>query len=183
MAEEALRDAGEGLGFRPESRPGEKGRPVGAKGLMPNLKTMSAKDLRSEAGKSRKKIKELEVGLEQSGKAGQETPETAIMPPEMWGVFPLMIYDYMAGKYGDHWKLNETEAKLYGENLERVANRYLPAFAGNHPELTGLVLVAVSTTLPRALQTLSIQKAEAEKEQASSPGGVSISQPGDQDNG
>lgn len=163
MAEEELKTAGEDLGIKPEARPGEKGRPVGAKGLMPNLKTMSAKDLRSEAGRSRKKIKELETRFEEVGKAEQDAKDAAIMPPEMWGVFPAMIYDYLSGKYGEHWKLNETEVKLYGENLERVANRYLPDFAGNHPELTGLALVAVSTTLPRALETLSL-RAKAEQE-------------------
>ncbi|MBA7495762.1 hypothetical protein ES702_06351 [subsurface metagenome] len=172
MAEEALRDAGEGLGFKPEAKPGEKGRPIGAKGLMPNLKTMSVKDLRSEAGRSRKKVKELEARFEEIGKAEAEAKDAAVMPPEMWGVFPAMIYDYLSGKYGEHWKLNETEVKLYGENLERVANRYLPDFAGNHPELTGLALVAVSTTLPRALQTLSIQKAEADEAQALKTPGV-----------
>lgn len=171
MAEEALKTVGEDLGVKPEARPGEKGRPVGAKGLMPNLKTMSKKDLAAEAGKSRKKIRELEARFEEIGKVEQEAKEAAIMPPEMWGVFPAMIYDYLAGKYGDHWKLNETEVKLYGENLERVANRYLPDFAGNHPELTGLILVAVSTTLPRALETLAIsKKMEAEAEASKGPG-------------
>jgi len=166
MAEEKLQSIGEDLGIRPEARAGERGRPVGAKGLMPNLKTMSVKDLRAEAGRSRKKIRELEARFEEIGKVEQEAKDTAMLPPEMWGVFPAMIYDYLAGKYGDHWKLNETEVKLYGENLERVANRYLPDFAGNHPELTGLALVAVSTTLPRALQTLSIRKAEADYAEA-----------------
>ncbi|MBA7603119.1 hypothetical protein ES703_10223 [subsurface metagenome] len=171
MAEETLQTVGEGLGIKPEARPGEKGRPIGAKGLMPNLKTMAKKDLMAEAGKSRKKIKELEARFEEIGKAEAEAKDAAIMPPEMWGVFPAMIYDYLSGKYGEHWKLNETEVKLYGENLERVANRYLPDFAGNHPELTGLALVAVSTTLPRALETLAMtRKLEAEAEALKTPG-------------
>jgi len=171
MTEEALKAAGESIGIKPEANqePGT-GRRLRSRGPLPNLKHMSKKDLIAEAGKSRKRVKELEAQTQAQTQGGQGVEELAVMPPEMWGVFPAMLYEYMASRYGEHWRLNETEVKLYGENLERVANRYLGEVAGDNPEVFGLVLVVLSTTVPRVLQTVALRRAtpetEGENEQA-----------------
>ena len=169
MGEKELREAGETIGAQPEGEETRQGRPTGSRGSLPSLKTMIKRDLEREAGKSRKRIRELEQSLTdlQGAKAEREQVE-AVMPPEMWAVFPVLTYDYLASRYGPHWRLKETEVKMYGEALEKVANRYLPDFAGNNPELTALALVAASTSMPRVLQTMTL-RAKAEKEKRETP--------------
>ena len=134
-----------------EHKQSGQGRPAGAKGAAPALKTMSKPDLMRELGASRKKIKEFEGKLADFTKGG--TPKEDQIPPEMWAVFPALVYDYMATRFGPHWKLNEEEVLLYGQNIGKVADRYLGTVAGENPELFSLAIVAVSVTVPRVIIT------------------------------
>ena len=134
-----------------EHKKSGKGRPAGSKGALPVIKTMTKADLMREEGASRKKLKEFEDKLVEFSKAGE--PAKDQIPPEMWAVFPALIYDYMATRFGPHWKLNEEEMLLYGQNLQKVADRYLGTVAGDNPELFGLAIVAVSVTVPRVIVT------------------------------
>lgn len=135
-----------------EHKKKDKGRPAGSKGALPAIKTMTKADLMREVGSSRKKLKELESKLVLFTKAGG--PAEDQIPPEMWAVFPCMVYDYMATRFGPHWKLNEEEMLSYGQNLQKVGDRYLGTVAGDNPELFSLALVAVSVTVPRVIVTV-----------------------------
>jgi len=138
------------------------GRPVGAKGRWTDKAKMSKEALKKEAGQNRKLILELETEL--AGiKAEKEIKKPEEVPAEMWAVFPSVIYDYLSFRFGDHWKLTEVEVKMYGESISRVANRYLGEVAGEHPEVVGLVIVVISTSLPRVIKTIMI-KTEKKKE-------------------
>lgn len=138
------------------------GRPVGAKGRWPDKNKMSKEALKKEAGQTRKMITQLEADLA-ALKAEKEVKKAEEIPAEMWAVFPSVIYDYLSLRFGDHWKLTEVEVKMYGESISRVANRYLGEIAGEHPEIVGLVIVVVSTSLPRAIKTIVVRTKETEK--------------------
>lgn len=151
METEKLEKVAKDANLITEHKKSDKGRPAGAKGALPVIKTMTKSDLMREVGASRKKLKDLEKKLVEFSKAG--APVEDQIPPEMWAVFPCLIYDYMATRFGPHWKLNEEEMLLYGQNLQKVGDRYLGAVAGDNPELFSLALVAVSVTVPRVIVT------------------------------
>lgn len=138
----------------------DTGRPAGSKGALPAIKTMVKADLMREVGTSRKKLKELENKLIEFTKAGE--PAKDQIPPEMWGVFPSLVYGYMATHFGPQWKLKEDEVLLYGQNLQKVADRYLGAVAGDNPELISLAIVAVSVTVPRIMLTIALSNVSKE---------------------
>jgi hypothetical protein len=141
--------------------PSGTGRPRGARGALPAIKTMGKKDLQTELGRSRKKIKQLEEDVAKIRAQAPQDEGTMAIPPELWGVFPAMAHEYLAGRFGDHWNLREEEIKLYGIHIERVAGRYLGPLAGENPELVGLALVVSSVSLPRALKTIKDLRKEA----------------------
>lgn len=151
MGTEKLEKVAKDANLITEHKKSDKGRPAGAKGALPVIKTMTKSDLMREVGAGRKKLRDLENKLVEFSKAG--TPAEDQIPPEMWAVFPALVYDYMSGRFGPHWKLNEEELLLYGQNLQKVADRYLGAVAGDNPELFSLALVAVSVTVPRVIVT------------------------------
>ena len=152
VQKEGLKEAAQDLKIPLDrGEPSGTGRPRGARGPLPAIKTMGKKDLQAELGRSRKKVKQLEDDLAKFQAQGPQDDGMAI-PPELWGVFPAMGHEYLAGRFGDHWNLREEEIKLYGIHIERVANRYLGALAGENPELVGLALVMSSVSLPRALK-------------------------------
>lgn len=169
MSKEKMNDVGGKVGVVVDEDK-EPGRPKGAKGPLPNLKTMTKKDLIKEAGKGRKMLRKLEsriesVSLPDGGDpGGADVPQ---IPPELWGIFPSMAYDYLATRYGPYWKLKPDEIKLYGVAVEKVADKYLGVWAGDNPEIFGLVLVAVTVTTPRLLRAAAIAK---EEKQAVNPG-------------
>ena len=151
MGNEKLEKVAKDADLITEHKKSDKGRPSGSKGALPVIKTMTKSDLMREVGASRKKLRDLENKLVEFSKAG--APVEDQIPPEMWAVFPSLVYDYMATRFGPHWKLNEEELLLYGQNLQKVADRYLGAVAGDNPELFSLALVAVSVTVPRVIVT------------------------------
>lgn len=169
MGEQELKKMAEEKGLETEKPEySGRGRPPGAFGGLPNLKTMGKRELMTELGKSRKKLKELEESLAaRAGFPGAKTDELLAIPPELWAFLPTAIYDYMASRFGEHWKLKEPEARAFGQALEKVANRYLPALAGDMPELFGLFMVIAGTAIPRVVVTVKlIQKAKADKARA-----------------
>ena len=148
MAQEALEQLGKEAGIKAE--PGEeKTRTVKRE----NVKTMSKEKLQKELGASRKqgdKLTARVLKLEGAGHAEQ----MPTLPPELWGAFPAMIYDYLSMRFGPHWKLSDREVILYGSHIAAVANRYLPDYAGKHPELLMLTICVLSTTFPRVMITV-----------------------------
>jgi len=153
MGTEKLEKVAKEANLITEHKKSDKGRPAGVKGALPVIKTMTKSDLMREVGASRKKLRDLENKLVEFSKAGAPGRPEDQIPPEMWAVFPSLVYDYMATRFGPHWKLNEAEVLLYGQNLQKVADRYLGAVAGDNPELFSLALVAVSVTVPRVIVT------------------------------
>jgi len=168
MGNKTLDEVGKDLNIPPE-KPKGTGRPVGVKGALPALKSMSKPDLMKELGKARKSIKALEAQLMS---IKPQVEDVSIIPPELWAVFPAMGYEYLSMRYGDHWKLEKNEIQLYGESIEKVANRYLPDMAKESPELVGLCIVVISTTLPRIVLTLKAKEIEeSPKEEKKKPNG------------
>lgn len=149
-----LENVREKLRIPPEEKPGP-GRPAGSKGRWPDKKKMSKDDLIKEAGQNRKLIQDLETEIEKH-KAGKEAALEQVSS-EMWAMIPVMVYDFMSFRFGEHWKLKQPEALIYGEQLGRVANRYLGDMAGDKPELVGLIIVAGIITFPRAVMTIKLR--------------------------
>lgn len=165
MGEQDMQALGEKLGVSSKDK-GGAGRPVGSTVGRPNLKTMGKKELMAELGKTRRKIRELEKCNLQDPQvtklsgAGPGPSELPSMPPEMWGVLPSMMFDYLAVRFkAEHWRLKLEEVKLWGKGLEQVANRYLPLISVNHPELFGLAMVAVGTVAPRVIVQVRLRGA------------------------
>ena len=152
MGTEKLEKVAKDADLITEHKKSDKGRPAGSKGALPVIKTMTKSDLMREVGANRKKLRDLEKKVVDFSKAG--SPAENQIPPEMWAVFPSLAYDYIATRFGPHWKLNEEEMLLYGQNIRKVADRYLGAVAGDNPELFSLALVAVSVTVPRVMVTV-----------------------------
>lgn len=155
MTKTKLEDVGKDLGLDSESKDqpkGPGGRPLGEDIGQPNLKKMTKEALKREAGKLRKENKDLNDKL--SAATSQLQPEAEQIPPELWGAIPAMTYDYLAMRFGDHWRLQEPEMILYGKSIARVADRYLGEVAGDKPELVGLIITATIITLPRAFLTV-----------------------------
>lgn len=152
MQKKNLSDVGKDLKLRgPDDDSHGPGRKPGSLGSLPNLKTMSKKDLISELGRRRKENKDL---LEINQKLSVSAPSAAIkVPGEMLAAVPVLIFEFMASRFGDHWQLSEPEALAYGESLSDVIDRYLPEIAGNRPELTALGLLVVVTALPRGIKS------------------------------
>lgn len=151
-----LEDLGKQVGIDPENQ--GRGRPVGSYGVLPNLKTMTRKDLITELGQKRKKVKDYEEKIQG---IKQEAPEASVeIPPQFYGVIPALAYDYLAARYGDHWKLREQEVILYGQAIEKVVNRYLGSIAEQNQELFALAMVAVATTIPRVMKTVTMMNAQ-----------------------
>lgn len=158
MKKPDLKEVAENAGVvEPESK--GVGRPVGAVGNLPALKSMTKKALESELGKARKQMKVFESDL---AAVKQGAPGT-VLTPEMLGVVPLMAYDVLALRFGEHWRLKEPEAVAYGTALSGVLDRYLSVLSGDYPEIFGLVLVAASVTTPRIIETFKVKAKDVQK--------------------
>lgn len=129
------------------------GRTPGAVLEFVSPKGKGSKWLEKEIYKHRREIRELR---EKAGKATADgsSSETGVpaFPPELWGILPAIGYDYLAGRFGDYWRLSEPEVKQWGAVTEKCVNRYLGEYVSANPELAALVMVATVTTVPRALK-------------------------------
>jgi len=156
----------------PQERPSGPGRPVGSRGRWPDKKKMTKEELMKEAAQNRKLIQDLESEIEKSKSDDKAALDQ--VSPEMWAMLPVMIYDFLSFRFGDHWKLKEAEARIYGEQLGLVANKYLGEMAGDKPELVGLVLVAGIVTLPRAVMSIKLKLSKPETEGGADRAGVQV---------
>jgi len=120
---------------------------------------MNREELRKEVSRLRRAEDRWEKEKEAVPPPEGEMPE---IPPEAFGAFASMIFDYLTSRFGEHWKLSLAEVKAYGQAIESVARRYIPEASATHPELVALGLVAVTTITPRAFVTLAMRK-EIEK--------------------
>jgi len=150
------------------AEPADKKPPPAAKKAKPKperkaVHMMNRNELRKEVSRLRKAEDKYEAEMEALAAVGirpeGEVPE---VPPEAYGAFASMIFDYLASRFGEHWRLSQPELKAYGQALEAVARRYLPEASATHPELVGLGIVAVTTMAPRVYVTWTIKK-EKEK--------------------
>lgn len=121
-----------------------------------NAKKMTKKELESELPKVRKDRNRLQSELEEMKKGNglSSDPGPLTLPPEMWGAIPAVLYEYLAIRFGGHWRLSREEIPIIGVHFEAVLNRYLPDMSTNHPELLGFGLIVVGLTLPRAMKTV-----------------------------
>jgi len=144
---------------------GEKraGRPLGAHGEFESPKTWNKKKCETEIYKHRRELRELREfkakAMEPAGPgavplaAGEVT-----VTPEMWGMLPAMVYDYMAERFGEYWKLQPSEIRAYGTAVEKVADKYMGSYVKENPELAALILVVTITTVPRSMKLLKDQR-------------------------
>jgi len=149
MSDEALSKLGAEIGVSPDGEEKKK-REVKHK----NVKDMSKKELQGELPKKRKAVTALEKEIaELRGKV--EGPGSALsLPPEMWGAIPGILYEFLAVRFGDHWRLSAQELPIVGVHFEKVLNRYLPGMSTAHPELMGFGLIVVGLSIPRAMTTI-----------------------------
>jgi hypothetical protein len=163
MAEQELKDLGEGIGIKAEER--GQGRPVGSRGPLPNLKTMNKRDLEREAGRSRKKIRELERKLAESGpERGPETAEGEAGPEVMdekavGGFIGWIVNSWVAPRLGHHWRLSEKEIEQAGQECAPFVNKYAP-YASRWQEEIRAGFWAIATFAPRWEKTRELQAAE-----------------------
>lgn len=130
------------------------------------VRNMKTRELQQEVGRHRKEIGELEQKLEayQSGESPEGPWE---IPAEMYAVIPVFVYDFLANRFGGHWKLNEDETIIYGQAIKRVIDRHMGEIAGDNPELFGLAVVIGSTAAPRIALSAALSNISAEVEKVS----------------
>jgi len=127
-----------------------------------NVKTMNKKDLQSELAKLRKEKDALESqvkGYEEQA----PSMDMVALSPEMWGSIPEMVYDGLAVRMGEHWRLDKDEVIAYGKAIEAVAERYLPQYAGEHPQLIILCVTAVTITAMKFKAHIEIKRIQGAK--------------------
>lgn len=168
MAEQDLKDIGEGIGVKTEKT--EKGRPVGSRGPLPNLKTMNKRDLEREAGKSRKRIKELEqkfAEIEAGEIEGEGAPE--VMDEKAVGGFiGWIVNSWIAPRLGPHWKLSEPEIGKAGQECAPFVNKYAP-YVSKWQEEIRAGFWAIATFAPRWEKTQQLRaqiEADRKKKEA-----------------
>jgi len=152
MTTEDLKDLGESIGVRPEPEGAPKtGRPVGSRGPLPNIKTMTKRELMSEVGKRRKDIKE--TGEEKTPTA----PETTALDESAVGGFiGWIINGYVAPRLGNHWKLEPKEIEQAGHECAPFVNKYAP-YVGKWQEEIRAMTWAVATFAPRWEKTRELK--------------------------
>ena len=154
MSEDLLKKVGSQIGITEENE--QKARERRWK----NAKAMTKKELESEVPKLRKMVTALERETDElKGEVpgvGCDPGAGLSLPPEMWGTIPGLLYEFLAIRFGDHWRLGENEIKIAGIHFEKVLNRYLPDVSTSHPELMAFGFVLIGITIPKAMVTIRL---------------------------
>lgn len=161
MALEALKELGTEKGLDPETEDQTQKRERKEK----NAKTLTLTEARKEVLRLRKDLKAVSGELEE---IKQKNPGAGpvVISPEMWGQLPSAVFDSLAARMGEHWRLNQEEKTAYGQAVMLVAERYLPDYTDKYPELAILLLVTVQVTVPRVKQTLLIKAGKIVEKEA-----------------
>jgi hypothetical protein len=79
--------------------------------------------------------------------------------PEAWCTMMCALpYDWLANKYGEHWRLSETELLTLSTSAKPVMDKWLPQLFKNYPEEGLLAIAVIMITLPRLLAQRNISK-------------------------
>lgn len=94
---------------------------------------------------------------------GQEQETQAITPDAAAFLWDL-IFNKVAEKQGDYWRLKDSERKTLSEMSAKVANKYLNEVFGKYPDVAGLAIALIIVVAPRAAQMKSEKKKQQLKE-------------------
>jgi len=61
----------------------------------------------------------------------------------------LSMFDVLASRKGEAWKLKEDEAAQLGSALDRVLAKYIPAGLDKYSDETALLVISLGIVLPR----------------------------------
>ena len=162
MTTEDLKDLGESIGVRPEPEGAPKtGRPVGSRGPLPNIKTMTKRELMSEVGRRRKEVRQPDDEKTLSPE-GTAPAVTALDESAVGGFIGWIINGYVAPRLGNHWKLDPKEIEQAGHECAPFVNKYAP-YVGKWQEEIRAMTWAVATFAPRWEKTREL-KAEVGSE-------------------
>lgn len=157
MATEDLKDLGESIGVRTEPEgPPKTGRPVGSRGPLPNLKTMTKRELMSEVGKRRRETRQAEEETAASGIPGGAPVETALDESAVGGFIGWIINGYVAPRLGNHWKLDPKEIEQAGHECAPFVNKYAP-YVGKWQEEIRAATWVIATFAPRWEKTRELK--------------------------
>jgi len=170
MATEDLKDLGESIGVKPEQEgPPKTGRPVGSRGPLPNLKTMTKREMMSELGKRRRDIRQAEEEKAVAPEGGAPAV-TGLDESAVGGFIGWIINSYVAPRLGRHWKLEPKEIEQAGHECAPFVNKYAP-YVGKWQEEIRAVTWAVATFAPRWEKTREL-KAQAAHDQVKAEVGL-----------
>ena len=169
MTTDDLKYLGESIGVRPDPEGAPKtGRPVGSRGPLPNVKTMTKRELMSEVGKRRKELKQAEdeKAIAPEGGAPGAPGAPGLDESAVGGFIGWIIYGYVAPRLGNHWKLEPKEIEQAGHECAPFVNKYAP-YVGKWQEEVRAMTWAVATFAPRWEKTRELKaKAVHDQEKA-----------------
>ena len=94
------------------------------------------------------------------GTQGSEPKNDGAAPPSPAFTMPasiltgpwFMIFDYVANRYGEKWRLTELEADALAKATGPVLDKYMPAVASEHGEIIALGIVLAMTIGAKAVK-------------------------------
>lgn len=166
MAEQELKDLGEGIGIKTEDK--GKGRPVGSRGPYENVKKMTKEKLQTEvlqwrkADRKRQKAESIS-GAEAGTVEGEAAPE-GMDEKAVGGFIGWIVNSWVAPRLGPHWKLSPPEIEKAGQECAPFVNKYAP-YASKWQEEIRAGFWAIATFAPRWEKTRELQaQAQADRE-------------------
>jgi len=80
---------------------------------------------------------------------GEPAPRGEFLGAEACGGLCSSMFDLLAARKGEHWKLKDEEAAQLGGALDRVLAKYIPNGLDKYNDETALLLIAIGIVMPR----------------------------------
>lgn len=122
------------------------------------------KKKKKKKGRGRPKKEEVKPEETEEVETEEEFPDIVI-PVELL-IAPLDgMFNKMAEKRGDHWRLDDNEKIPLSGSVEIAGKHYLPRLFKDYPAIAPLVLNLTLITMKRILIDITIKKAAEEDDQ------------------
>lgn len=102
----------------------------------------------------------VESDQKDKDKIAEATKE--FLKPDVVGVVVEAVFTGAAKKWGDHWKLHDSEKHNLSEALCNYLNVVLPEFMKNQPELFVLLFTAGVIVIPRGLKNVKKKRKDSD---------------------
>jgi len=86
---------------------------------------------------------------QEAGHQEQKSHSTEFMGAEVCEGLCASIFNLIASRNGDHWRLNQEESQALATAADAVLAKYIPAGFEKYSAETALIIVAAGIVLPR----------------------------------